>query len=508
MALHSRRETYISLYTGGGGLDLGFQLANPAAVPILYVEREIHAAALLVDHIQAGILDEAPVWSDSGTLDCKPFVDQVDWIIGGFPCQPWSAAGKRSGIEDPRWLWPHIARMVREIRPERLFLENVPGLLSGGIEHVLGDLAEMGFSSEWGSVKASDVSAPHRRERTFIYAYKQLGDSSPHRWYGWGSTESSERENSIAGICGEVANTRSISGEVSQASKPDRTNGRTTTGPSREFPEELAHSAGIISERVEREGTARGKSKTKTGNRSRDLADTNDTGIPASERDDQRKGSPGSSEGQDGFCAESRGYSEPLGHPGHDARKTESGQQQDAGREYQTARVRESGENVGNSDRPGQRQGDPQDPGRSSEQPVGGSCELADTSSSRREGSVLRRSNGSEGWQESDGRAATSDGTMVDPIGERGRGRNFGREYAADAFPPGPEETEKWRSILREAPELAPALESSVRGVVDGMAPELGKAATLRILGNGVVPQQAAYGFMLLEKQILKRLLE
>jgi len=175
VALHTGRETYISLYTGGGGLDLGFRLANPEAKCVLYVERELPAAALVVDHIKAGLLDAAPVWSDTGTLDCRPFAGKVDWVIGGFPCQPWSFAGKRSTTDDSRWLWPHIERIIREVRPRGLFLENVPGLVRGGLELVLKGLAEGGFDAEWGSLKASDVGASHRRERLFILAYRNDG---------------------------------------------------------------------------------------------------------------------------------------------------------------------------------------------------------------------------------------------------------------------------------------------------------------------------------------------
>ena len=175
VVIHSERQTYISLYTGGGGLDLAFRRENPAARCILYVERDIEASALLADHIEAGLMDAAPIWSDSSTLDCRPFAGKVDWVIGGFPCQPWSFAGKRSTTDDSRWLWPHIERIIREVRPRGLFLENVPGLVRGGLELVLKGLAEGGFDAEWGSLKASDVGASHRRERLFILAYRNDG---------------------------------------------------------------------------------------------------------------------------------------------------------------------------------------------------------------------------------------------------------------------------------------------------------------------------------------------
>ena len=175
MVIHSERQTYISLYTGGGGLDLAFRRENPAARCILYVERDMEASALLADHIEARLMDAAPIWSDTGTLDCRPFAGKVDWVIGGFPCQPWSFAGKRSTTDDSRWLWPHIERIIREVRPRGLFLENVPGLVRGGLELVLKGLAEGGFDAEWGSLKASDVGASHRRERLFILAYRNDG---------------------------------------------------------------------------------------------------------------------------------------------------------------------------------------------------------------------------------------------------------------------------------------------------------------------------------------------
>ena len=167
--------TGLALFAGGGGLELGLKLALGEHYRcVAYVEREVTSAAVLAANMERGWLDKAPVWDDVTTFTgdiVSPFVDNIDIMSAGFPCQPWSVAGSRRKTDDDRWLWPHIFRLVREIRPRSIFLENVPGLLHGGIEHVLGDLASVGFDAEWGSFRASDVGAPHRRERVFILGY-------------------------------------------------------------------------------------------------------------------------------------------------------------------------------------------------------------------------------------------------------------------------------------------------------------------------------------------------
>jgi DNA (cytosine-5)-methyltransferase 1 len=172
-------ENVISLYSGGGGLDIGIGLAVPNARTVCYVERDIASVSVLVKAMQTGLLDEAPIWTDSNTFDGKPWGGKVDWIIGGFPCQPWSVAGRREGTEDKRWLWDDIKRIISEVRPKGIFLENVPGLLTGhGIDPILGTLSELGYDTKWGNVKASDTGATHRRARIFILAYS--------RSFGWG----------------------------------------------------------------------------------------------------------------------------------------------------------------------------------------------------------------------------------------------------------------------------------------------------------------------------------
>jgi len=103
--------------------------------------------------------------------DANTFMpDSVDILIGGFPCQPVSFAGRRNGVDDPKWLWPAYERTIRNLRPRYVIVENVPGLFRHGFDEVLGSLALQGYNAEWFSLQSSDIGAPHRRKRVFILA--------------------------------------------------------------------------------------------------------------------------------------------------------------------------------------------------------------------------------------------------------------------------------------------------------------------------------------------------
>lgn len=177
--------TYISLYSGGGGLDLGFRDAVEAQC-VAYVEHEASAAALLVDHVEAELLDAAPVWTDAYTFPANSFHGLVDWIIGGPPCQPFSVAGKRLGPEDPRNLWPLTLRLVEQVQPRGCFFENVPSADSLWYiyEEVIPGLQHLGYEVEAGIFSAAEVGAPHNRERIFIIAADpKCGGPSQSRGY-------------------------------------------------------------------------------------------------------------------------------------------------------------------------------------------------------------------------------------------------------------------------------------------------------------------------------------
>lgn len=162
----------IHLCSGYGGFELGFRLAGmPPPRTVAHVERDAYAAATLVARMEEAHLDIAPVWSDLDTFDAGPWAGRVDIITAGFPCQPFSAAGSRRGVDDDRWLWPSIRRVICDVGPRFVFLENVPQLVRLGLPHVLADLAELGFDAEWGLCSAAEVGAPHKRDRFWLLGH-------------------------------------------------------------------------------------------------------------------------------------------------------------------------------------------------------------------------------------------------------------------------------------------------------------------------------------------------
>jgi len=168
------RPTVLSLCAGIGGIDLGLRTCGFRTVG--YVERDAYAASVLVARMEDSRLDQAPIWSDLSTFDARAWRGKVDLVAAGYPCQPFSFAGNRAGADDERHLWPHVLRILVESEASMLFCENVAGHLSLGFSDVLSDLAESGFDAEWDLFRASDVGAPHRRERLFFLAYREGAD--------------------------------------------------------------------------------------------------------------------------------------------------------------------------------------------------------------------------------------------------------------------------------------------------------------------------------------------
>jgi DNA (cytosine-5)-methyltransferase 1 len=162
----------LSLFTGAGGGVLGSHLLGWNTVA--YVEWDDYCQKILRARIADGNLADAPIFGDVREFDGTAWQGKVDVVSAGFPCQPFSVAGRQAGDQDERNMWPDTIRVVREVRPRYAFLENVPGLLSSGHGYfgtILGELAESGYDAVWDCIQAASVYAPHRRERLWILAY-------------------------------------------------------------------------------------------------------------------------------------------------------------------------------------------------------------------------------------------------------------------------------------------------------------------------------------------------
>ncbi len=168
--------TFGSLFAGIGGLDLGLERAGLECQ--WQVENDPYCIRVLAKH-----WPDIPRYGDVRELSGST-LETVDVICGGFPCQPVSTAGKQQAQADPRWLWPHFARLVDELSPRYVIVENVPGLwtTTGGSE-VISDLAALGYDIRWDHIFAITVGAPHLRERVFIVAYPNRGGQVKPRVY-------------------------------------------------------------------------------------------------------------------------------------------------------------------------------------------------------------------------------------------------------------------------------------------------------------------------------------
>ena len=152
-----------SLFSGIGGLDLGLERAGMQV--IWQSEIDPYACKVLTKHWK-----DIPNYGDIKQIKWGNIV-RPDIICGGYPCQPFSTAGKRQGVNDPRHLWPWVREAISELRPQYAILENVRGHISLGLSTVLGEMADIGYDTEWQIVSAASVGAPHKRDRVIIIAY-------------------------------------------------------------------------------------------------------------------------------------------------------------------------------------------------------------------------------------------------------------------------------------------------------------------------------------------------
>jgi DNA (cytosine-5)-methyltransferase 1 len=168
----------MSLFAGIGGIELGLERAGMTAVA--QVEMDPYCQQVLAKHWpevpRHDDVRTTPAWWDG---EPRP---RVDVVCGGFPCQPFSVAGKQLGTADERWGWPWMADVIRSVRPSYVLVENVSALVrdGGAWGSVLADLHALGFDAEWGSLYASEFGAPHPRRRVYLLAYPESQRGGPH----------------------------------------------------------------------------------------------------------------------------------------------------------------------------------------------------------------------------------------------------------------------------------------------------------------------------------------
>jgi site-specific DNA-cytosine methylase len=204
MALHTI-ECFSGVGMLGEGLRAGLQHLGIKTRTLCHIEREAYLASILAARGQEQCLDDAPVWSDISTFDARAWNGAVDCVVGGFPCQDLSLAGRRDGLDGKRsGLFFELVRIATDSGARYLFLENVYGIHSatatvmdqeeGELEEraaarVVGELADLGWNAEWVTLSASEVGASHGRARWFCWAWRMevLGHPGHHaRATGYG----------------------------------------------------------------------------------------------------------------------------------------------------------------------------------------------------------------------------------------------------------------------------------------------------------------------------------
>lgn len=205
----------LSLFSGYSGLDMAI---SEWVKPILYCEKDLYAKGILLSRMDDVSIPFAPIWNDVTTLDGNKFRGLVDLIVGGFPCQDLSVAGRGEGLAGKRsGLFYEVVRLVKEIQPSFVFLENVPAIRTRGLEQVIKEFAEMGYDCRWTMLSASSVGASHKRERWFLLAHtKRNGVRAMPRALSRPQNEQQElqqedgqtRSDNAQSFCADLAHTK------------------------------------------------------------------------------------------------------------------------------------------------------------------------------------------------------------------------------------------------------------------------------------------------------------
>jgi DNA (cytosine-5)-methyltransferase 1 len=176
-----------SLCSGYGGLDMAVE-AYFSAETVWMCDNDKYASIVIKERWNL------PNLGDLKGVDWST-VEPIDILTAGYPCQPFSQAGQRKGVEDERHIWPYIKQIISATRPKYIVLENVRGHLSLGFKEVLKDLAQIGYDAKWQIVRASDVGAPHQRARLFVVAHPIDNGQSQGNTIGFEQTFAKSKNN-------------------------------------------------------------------------------------------------------------------------------------------------------------------------------------------------------------------------------------------------------------------------------------------------------------------------
>lgn len=470
--------TALSTFSGIGGLDLAAEAAGFEVVGM--VERDPHCQKVLHRH-----WPHVPLWSDIHEFTAESFrertgIDRPTVVFGGFPCQPFSSAGKRKGDGDERFLWPELCRVLRELEPDWFVGENVRGLLSVDSGRVFGrilaDLADLGYRVGWSCFGADEACrASHRRDRVFIVGYlakpghgrgRDLGTAGERRDRETGRAECA---NPVDGPGSELADSGHYGDGQSFAAS------------------DISRSRGTRSE-------ARGQSSP----RDTELADSSSL----------RRGGLRPIPGCDGAGQEDRWMREPSGDcaPMADAIGGGLSGRGQCLTDPQRREAGQFGDRANSADEPrdgSQDMAQPHIGGRrtfgdgSGQIATDGRGELADAlhRGERRSESEDVSGIGSETGSAQVAYAIRSDEPgWINAGRDSASGRAYGQLGGRDGlFPPGPSDLDRWRRIALSDPSLLPALsreaetELQVRPSTDGLS----RRMALKMLWNAVVWQQA-----------------
>lgn len=520
MNVDSSTFNVLSLCAGIEGLGLAVRLAVPNARTICVVEREAYCCEVLARRMQEKLLDDCPIWTNLATFDGLPWCGVVDCVIAGYPCQPFSVAGKQLGKADPRHLWPHVARIIGECKPTLVFLENVPGHVLLGLSDVANDLSGLGCVVPRPILlEAAQVGASQRRERLFVLAYHPGERRRVQSRVDAGETSKGK---------GKIR-----SGRV-------RKQQRATVDEQPElFGEDMADAGRTSDERrddagsmggVHRAGESEGDQRERSRN---DIGDSGSTvEQPRSGRRRQRLTGRGADRrtpaGETGGATDAMGDTQGI----HDGERQRFGECPTHGTGSESG-VEGSSQRMGDAESIPERKSPDEADAIAGERRAwglsGGTVGNVDDADDARHAQAFGRTDERQPEQRS-GQRVLGDGCgdMANDDAQRERGLPIGEGASHTSsssssiygdvpyWPPGPAARDEWQRILAVRPDLAPAVEtpaqSKVRGMASGLPGRLVQSATsrvdeLRALGNAVIPVCGAAAFLILLNR-LKEILE